>query len=160
MTKVLYLDYDGVLHDDAVYWHPKHGIYLKTPGRTLFEWMYILENLLSPHPDVGIVLSTSWVRAKSFEYAKSQLSAPLREKVIGATFHRREMHKIEFDLTARGVQIWNDVQRRNPTSWFAIDNDNERWPAHCRDKLVLTQDRLGLSEVKVQNEVMAMLNLL
>lgn len=160
MTKVIYLDFDGVLHDDAVFWHPKRGIYLRTPDRLLFEWMHILEDLLTPHPDIKIVLSTSWVRAKSYEYAKSQLSSILREKTIGATFHRREMQKIEFDLTPRGLQIWNDVQRRNPTSWIAIDNDDERWPAHCRDKLILTQDRLGLSETKVQNHIADALKLM
>ena len=49
MTKVLYLDYDGVLHDDAVYWHPKHGIYMGTQNRVLFEWTSILEELLAPY---------------------------------------------------------------------------------------------------------------
>jgi len=63
------------------------------------------------------------------------------------------MQKIEFDFTSRGLQIWNDVRRRKPISWIAIDNDEEGWPAHCRDNLVLTQDRLGLSETKVQNQI-------
>ena len=46
MTKWMYLDFDGVVHDDAVYCHPKRGIYVSTPGRTLFEWSYILEELV------------------------------------------------------------------------------------------------------------------
>lgn len=59
MTKIIYLDYDGVLHDEQVFFHPKRGIYMKTPDRILFEWMSILDELLRPHPDVKIVLSTS-----------------------------------------------------------------------------------------------------
>lgn len=153
ISKIVYLDFDGVLHDDAVYWHPKKGIYLATPGRKLFEWMHILENLMKPYPDIKIVLSTSWVRARSYEYAKLQLSQNLREKVIGATFHNREMQKIEFDLTSRGAQVWNDVLRRKPSDWIAIDNDENGWPSHCRSKLILTHDRLGLSDPKIQIEV-------
>lgn len=158
MTKIVYLDFDGVLHDDAVYWHPKRGIYLATPERLLFEWSHILVDLLSPYPDFRIILSTSWVRAKSYEYAKAQLPHPIRERTIGATFHHRDMHKIEFDLAPRGVQIWNDVLRRNPTAWIAIDNDPKGWPPHCRDRLILTQDRLGLSEEKVQTQIASALS--
>jgi hypothetical protein len=157
LEKILYLDYDGVMHDDAVYWHPTRGIYLDTPGRILFEWMPILEDLLAPHTDVSIVLSTSWVRAKSFEFAKNKLSTSLQEKVIGATFHNRLMQKFDFDNQSRGYQIWNDVLRRKPAAWFAIDNDDAQWPEHCRDRLVLTDDRLGLSDVRVQDAIRDML---
>lgn len=153
INKFIYLDFDGVLHDDAVYWHPKHGIYMGTPNRVLFEWTSILEELLAPYPDVGVVLSTSWVRVKSFEFAKSRLPAALQRRVVGATFHNREMQKMEFDLMSRWSQIWRDVQRRNPENWFAIDNDSEGWPPANLDRLVLTNDRLGLSEVSVQTRI-------
>jgi hypothetical protein len=63
---VLYLDFDGVLHDGEVYVRRGVGPCVATPGRVLFEWMPILEELLAPHPDVAVVLSTSWVRVYSF----------------------------------------------------------------------------------------------
>jgi hypothetical protein len=157
MNRILYLDFDGVMHDDSVFWSPKRGIYLDTPNRVLFEWMPILEELLAPYTDVSIVLSTSWVRVKSFEFAKNKLSTSLQERVIGATFHNRLMQKFDFDNQSRGYQIWNDVIRRKPTAWFAIDNDDKQWPEHCRDRLVLTDDSLGLSDVRVQEAVRKML---
>lgn len=150
---VCYCDFDGCLHDDAVFWHPRRGIYIGTPGRTLFEWMPILEDLLAPHPRVSLVLSTSWVRMRDFQFAKRKLSPSLQERVIGATFHNRAMRKDEFDNMTRGKQILADVERRSPKNWFAIDNDNSGWPAHLKDHLVLTQDHLGLSEPRVQDEV-------
>jgi len=153
---VCYLDFDGVIHDDAVYWHPKRGIYLDTPGRTLFEWMPILEELLAPHPDVKIVLSTSWVRVRSFGFAKGKLSPALQARTIGATFHNELMQKAEYDLLSRGYQVLADVTRRKPTSWFAIDND-DRGPQEYRDRLVKTEDRLGLSDPAVQEAIRAML---
>lgn len=147
---ILYLDFDGVLHDDDVVWSRKRGIHMRTPSRFLFEWMPILEFLLQSYPEVKIVLSTSWVRVKSFDLAKKQLSPSLQSRVIGATFHRREMSKFKFDNQSRGAQIFSDVQRRCPATWFAIDNDDYEWPDHCRHQLIKTDDRSGLSDPRVQ----------
>lgn len=156
--RICYCDYDGVTHDDAVYWSPGEGVHLRTTGRTLFEWLPILEELLAPHPDVKIVLSTSWVRVKSFEFAKQQLSSSLQSRVIGATFNNRETQNLDFDIMSRGMQICADVGRRMPAHWFAIDNDDRGWPAWCRDHLVKTEDRLGLSSPGVQNAIRRVLS--
>jgi len=158
--QVCYLDFDGVLHDDAAYWSPERGMHMKTPGRILFEWMPILDALLAPHPDVKIVLSTLWVCARSFEFAYRYLSPTLKARVIGATFHIRHTRRDEFQLNSRGYQVWNDVVRRRPSSWFAIDNDDTGWPASCRDRLVKTEDALGLSDPRVQDAVRQMLVIL
>lgn len=157
MTRVLYLDFDGVLHDEQVYFHPRCGIYIETPDRTLFEWMAILEELLAPHPDVRIVLSTSWVRVKSFDFARKQLSPTLQERIIGATFHRRHMRKESFALLPRGEQIAQDVFRRAPQSWFAIDDDAMYWPEWCRDNLIKTDGAHGISDPAVQDAIRVML---
>ncbi len=78
VDKILYLDFDGVLHDDWVLVHRERGFFMATEGRTLFEWAPILEQLLKPHPDVAIVLSTSWVKVKGYPHAKAQLSHALQ----------------------------------------------------------------------------------
>jgi hypothetical protein len=73
--RFIFLDYDGVLHHEAVYVHPTKGIYIREQGFTLFEWMPILDELLEAHPDVGIILSTSWAQVKSFSYVERALRA-------------------------------------------------------------------------------------
>lgn len=155
--KICYLDFDGVLHDEEVYYHPRRGIYMRTPGRILFEWAPILETLLQPFPEVKIVLSTSWVHARRFAYAKSQLSAALQTRVVGATFHSREMRRGEFIQLPRGVQIARDVYRRRPQAWFAIDDDDVGWPEGYRNRLVKTTGTCGLSDAQAQLAVQAML---
>jgi hypothetical protein len=154
---LVYLDFDGVCHHDSVYWSKREGIHIRAPGRVLFEWAPILVELLAPYPDVKIILSTSWVRVRDFNFAKSKLPPALRSMVIGATYHAREMQKFEFDNMSRGAQIYADVQRRNPANWLAIDNDDKFWPAHCRDHLIKTQDELGLSDTRVQTSIRARL---
>lgn len=146
---VLYLDFDGVLHHEEVWRHPKRGIYIPqhvAPGRTLFEWSFYLEQALAPFPSVRIVLSTSWVCERSFNFARKQLTPVLQQRVVGATFHRRLHIKRDFADMSRGMQIWSDVVRRCPSGWVALDDDTFGWPAWCRDKLVQCYGPAGLSD--------------
>lgn len=140
---VLYLDFDGVLHHEDVWWHPRRGPFIKTPGNQLFEHIHMLESTLQPYPCVRIVLSTSWVRARKYSRALERLSTPLQQRVIGATF-RSSMNAENFQLLPRGVQIHNDAHRRAPRDWIALDDDAEGWPPHLLHKLVRTDGALGL----------------
>ena len=151
--KILYLDYNGVLHDGMVIRNRKRGMYITTPERSFFEWMPILEELLAPYPDVKIVLSTSWVRALGFDATRQELSESLRARVVGSTFHHPKLLQSEFDLMPRGMQIWNDVTLRKPDSWFAIDDDTFGWPAAHRDRLIETKGNVGLSDPATKDAV-------
>lgn len=142
---VLYLDYDGVLHHENVLRHPRRGIYLGAPPEfTLFQHAALLETLLQPYPAVRIVLSTSWVRVLGYSYSVKRLPPGLRERVIGATYHSR-MNEQRFTQLPRGVQVLDDVQRRRPSGWLALDDDGAGWPESHQHCLVLTDERLGLS---------------
>ncbi|MDI4635944.1 hypothetical protein J7U46_23020 [Pelomonas sp. V22] len=141
---VLYLDFDGVVHHEAVYQN-RRGIYVdqaKAPGRTLFEWADILVQLLQPYPEVRLVLSSSWCRRPGYSRAIKRLPAELQVRFIGGTFHRRTNGanpgaELEFASLPRGVQIANDVARRRPRDWLALDDDDRGWPAEHRGRLIL-----------------------
>ena len=150
---ICYLDYEAVLHDGNVLRNRTRGMSIVTPGRTFFEWMPLLEELLAPYPALQIVLSTTWVREVGFDKARQELSAPLRERVIGATFLHPNMHRGEFDAMPRGMQILGDVSRRNPSAWFALDDDDFGWPARQRAHLIQTTDARGLSDPAVRQQV-------
>lgn len=150
---ILYLDYNGVLHDSQVMRNRKRGLYLAKPDKQFFEWMPILETLLAPIDDLKIVLSTSWVRAVDFDTAKYELSPALRERVIGSTFHHPGLSQSVFDMMPRGQQIVEDMQRRQPTTWFAIDDDAFGWPVAYRDHLIPTRGAFGLSDSDVQDAI-------
>jgi hypothetical protein len=150
---ICYLDYDAVLHDGNVLRNRIKGMHIKTPGRTFFEWMPLLEELLAPYPDLNIVLSTTWVRELGFNEAKHELSPSLKDRVIGATFLHPNIVKAEFDTLSRGMQILNDVQRRKPSHWFALDDDAFGWPARYKENLIQTDAQAGLSDPAVQQRV-------
>lgn len=154
---VLYLDFDGPLHPNEVY-QTKKGIVLRAPGHELFENVPILERILVQYPTVRIVLSTSWVVAKGFQFARSQLSPMLQERVLGATFHRRYMRKGEFLNMSRGMQVYSDAMRRNTGGWVALDDDDDGWPRACLDHLVCCDETAGLAGEQTQRELVAQLD--
>jgi len=151
---LLYLDFDGVLHHEAVYQHPTKGPYIKTdaPGHQLFQHVPILEELLAPYPDVQIVLSTSWAVSPGFAKAAKKLPMELRQRCIGSTYHSA-MDKFLFREAPRGMQVWADVLRRQPRAWLALDDDWLHWPKWALDNFVQTHPILGISAPEVRSEI-------
>lgn len=162
---VLYLDLDGVVHHEAVLWHPRCGIYMSPYQATehfLFEWLPHLLEELAPYPHVSLVLSSTWCIRPG--YAKTLLRLPeqLRGRFIGGTFHKR-VHGADpwllasFRSSSRGEQILADVTRRKPKQWLALDDDIEDWPTTILDRLVACDGRKGLSEPQTRQALRSML---
>jgi hypothetical protein len=136
------------LHADDVY-RTKKGIALKSGG-ALFEHAHVLAAAIAPHPEVKIVLSTSWVRELGFSRAKKYLPEVLQVRVSGSTYHSGyeadEFIGTSWNSLTRYEQIARHVARHNLTNWLALDNDNEDWPESQAYHLVHTNDWLGLGE--------------
>ncbi|MDO8455311.1 MAG: HAD domain-containing protein [Burkholderiaceae bacterium] len=155
--RVLYLDFDGVLHHENCFYRPRRGPYLiAPPGHTVFQHLKLLESLLEPYPDVRIVLSTSWVRQYGFRRTAKFLGPTLQARAIGATFHTA-MGDDAFGALDRGLQIVRDVVSRKPLDWLAIDDDAQGWPAWCLDKLVHTDGEMGIGEPRVMTQIQSKL---
>ena len=154
--KILFLDFDGVLHPDSVYLEHRRPV-LHAEG-TLFMWTPYLIQALARYPDVKIVLSTSWVRARGFSRARDVLPEALRQKIVGATWHsqmaRSEIGTIPlattwWDKATRYQQIARYVARAKVENWVAIDDDNEGWADRHADRLIWTDPDRGVSDPHV-----------
>jgi hypothetical protein len=151
---VLYLDFDGVLHHENCLWHPKRGAYLDAPERySLFQHSPLLEQMLTPYPDMRIVLSTSWVLRYGCSVTAERLPPALRDRVIGGTFHSRHMSADDFRWMPRGQQVFEDVLRRRPREWLALDDNSEGWPVNHAHRHVLTDAYEGISAPEVRAEI-------
>jgi hypothetical protein len=151
VTKLCYLDFDGSVHSSEVYVSRDFGIQMREKGRVLFEWAPMLDELLAPHPDVSIVLSTSWVAEFGFEFARKALPTNLERRVIGSTYTPENLRY--FDAWTRGRQVTSDVQIRRPDAWFAIDDDLSGWPDFARGRLIQTEGATGISPPEVQDAI-------
>lgn len=159
---VLYLDYDGVLHPDAVYLLRGHGVHLsqrEAPGRLLFDAAIYLTTALVPYPKTRIVLSTTWVRRLGFDKARSFLPTELSSRVIGATYHsgQRLLDRDAWAESMRGQEVAEDVARRMPRAWVALDDTDEGWHESHRDHLVLCNPTRGLEEPSARERLTATL---
>ena len=155
---VVYLDYDGVLHSDEVYWYRKRGIVLRA-DHGLFAAAGILESILALYPAVQVILATTWVRVLSYHTAAKRLPPGLQTRLRGATWHSSIDAEWCNTLT-RYEQIANHARRHAIKTWLAVDNDAEGWPLDEADRLVRTLDRHGLLEPAAQYELTRKLALL
>lgn len=150
---LLFLDFDGVLHPNEVYLTRGRQIELRAEGHRLFEHADLLGQLLDPHPQVKIVLSTSWVFGlRSFDSVRERLPEVLQNRVVGATWHSR-MNRYQWLAMTRYEQIMSHLDRRPQLDWIAIDDNDEGWPADMRHHLVKTDEWLGLSDPATQREL-------
>ncbi|GAB3647838.1 HAD domain-containing protein [Ramlibacter alkalitolerans] len=157
---LLYLDFDGVLTHENVLWHPRRGAYLQAPERyRLFQHAPLLDAMLQPYPNIKVVLSTSWVHQYGCTGAAKRLPPGLRVRVIGATFHSR-MPLQGFALLPRGEQVTEDVLRRRPGAWLALDDDPLGWPTWAQPHFLQTDPYEGISPPHLQDELRERLALL
>jgi len=149
----LYLDFDGVVHPEAVYWSPRRGAYIhdSIQGHVLFEHSGLLASLLAPYAHVDLVLSTSWAQEYGCAKAASRLPPSLRQRVVGATYHS-DMPLDLFRNAPRGRQVLADVVRRKPPTWLAIDDTDEGWD-DARGNVVISDPVHGISAPAVQDEL-------
>jgi hypothetical protein len=157
----LYVDIDGVLHHQEVLWSARKGIYMcprLAPGRSLFEWTHYLIEALDPYPNAQLVLSSSWCRKPGYGETMKRLPATLQARFIGGTFHRRVHGADAWSLSqflalSRGQQVLQDVRRRAPGEWLALDDNDEAWlPEHLHN-LVKCDGDTGLSSPSVRVEL-------
>lgn len=161
---ILFLDFDGVLHPDAVFKPARKPIELRAPGQLMMH-AEILEEIIKPF-DVQVVLSTNWVRSLGYKKTLQKMPPALAERVIGATWHSGMVDQTvypyasgsyandPFNFLTRFEQINQHVIRNGVDKWVAIDDLNsgtEVWPEDFAHRLVQTDAEKGLScEVKQQ----------
>lgn len=111
-------------------------------------WAPILEGILQDHPDVKIVLSTSWARDASVRYAGAKAALPpgLQARVVGAVLLHR------FSDTRYGF-IAEFAKRHSVNEWIAIDDDTDWWPKSANNRLVRTSHHGGLGDPAAQHDL-------
>lgn len=146
MNRILFLDFDGVLHNADVYLVGKHPI-LRAEGK-LIQHAGLLVDALAGRDDIRIVLSTNWVPWLGFDRTKEFLPIEIRQRVIGATWHSKgDLPRRDWIALTRFYQISTYVERHHLHDWIAVDDDAEAWPQRFRNHLVhCHNDRKGISD--------------
>jgi len=146
-----------------VYYQNSTGV-IKTELQlyALFEFEPLLAALLAAHPDVKIVLSTSWVHQApdGLRLAMDQLSSGLRARVIGSTFHSSGLPADVFAKIQRGEQVMQYVRKHNIGSdrWLALDDRRDGFDA-VQENLLQTYPYAGIADPGVLRQLLSQLDL-
>lgn len=160
-ARLIFLDFDGVLHPDCVYRNHMTGepeMQSPVPEEKLFMYSGYLVDVLKPFPEIEIILSTSWVPAYGFERTKSSLPEELSCRVIGSTFCHSTLSRDDFHKTLRSDQVFNEARRRNLSThdWVVIDDDSRRWREH--ESNLIECGHHGLSDGRVRERLIVRLS--
>jgi hypothetical protein len=131
MRKILFLDFDGVLHPD---------------GAGLFSKLGLFEEYLSKMPEAEIVISSSWRETNSLEDLKANFSASLHGRIIGITPRLDDGY--DSGGRQREIEAFLKIARLNSSnsSWVALDDTRLFFEDDCAF-LVLTDPNQGFREI-------------
>ena len=130
MRKIIFLDFDGVLHPDGI---------------AKFSQLPILERFLSALPEAEIVISSTWREDHTLEELRGFFSPDLQSRIIGVTPSLEDGYEtggrqkeIESYLSAENLSNKN-------SSWVALDDIDMFFEDSCHN-LVLTDSSKGFTE--------------
>jgi hypothetical protein len=136
-TKILFLDFDGVLH-------PKGA----NAAHDHFSKKHLLEELLL-EPElsgVQVVISSTWREAYSLDRLRLFFSPRMQTRIVDRTPVLDDLDG-EF-LRYREVRGWLN---RHPltNAWFALDDDREGFPPSQSRNVVFTNPSFGVTESQI-----------
>ena len=131
--KVLFLDFDGVLHPT-------------THGSALLSQLPLLESALEGR-DYTMVISSSWRFHLEMEDLKKHFSSAVQNKIIGIT------GEAYIGAYARFHEINAYAMQHGIANWRALDDSYWEFPQDC-SQLIRCNPNSGLTqrEVKVLSE--------
>jgi hypothetical protein len=130
MNKLLFLDFDGVLH-------PTHFA-----GEDPFNRVHLLEESLAGS-DLEIVISSSWRFTHSIEKLRKLLPGSISNLVIGVT------GAPVIGKYPRYQEIQTFLQSHGHGNWRALDDSYWEFPTPCPE-LIRCNPNTGISEKQIQ----------
>lgn len=135
--RVLFLDIDGCVHSGEDADEPTE----------YWVWLPLLVDLLEPHPDVVIVVHSSWRFERTLDELRGLLGA-LGPRVIDATPRAPRWESI---------QRWLAESGRAVSSWRVLDDTPAQFPSPMPPQLIVCDPARGVSDPKVQAALRAWL---
>lgn len=134
--RIISLDFDGVLHPT--------GEGTQRVSVTHFGWLPHLERLLGPHPEVMLLVHSTWRHQHDFEELRMLLGDALGPRVVAAAPAGNDRWP--------AIQAWVAEQPRAP-DLLIVDDAHEEFPATLPFTLVVCDPSTGLSSPQVRDSI-------
>jgi hypothetical protein len=129
MLQVVFLDFDGVLHRNTT------GTFRKLPQFCQF---------LRTHPDVRVVISSTWRLLHPLEELREFFETDVRHQIIDVTPDLTVMEGFIAVRTTRCEEIAAWLKAHPEVRYWAILDDEEKLFQKFLERLVLTDSSEGL----------------
>lgn len=134
---VLFIDMDGVLHP-AICYEPTQ-LLCRRP---------MLEEVLRKHPDVDVVISSTWRNERTLADLRALFSPDIASRIVGITPRWQDFqNEASFGTYVRQAEIehWMRLASRAWEGWLAVDDQVHLFQPFCKN-LVRTDPDTGLTE--------------
>jgi hypothetical protein len=140
--RVLFLEFDGVLHPESAVsrFIPVAPLPREIARAWLFRWAWILDELLEGHPEVSIVVHSKWRQLLADEELQSCMG-PLARRFAGST-----------PRMAKWNSILEVVEGNRLQDFRILDAHPEAFPSGL-GKLIACDTEIGLRAYGVQKQI-------
>ena len=140
----LFVDFDGVLHPFGIEALDENFELIANP--TLFCWRPVLEELLAPHPEVRIIVSSDWRRLFTDSVLVTLLGRDLGQRFFGVVNRYNE---------SRAAEILAEVTQRRLRRWLAIDDHQTVFEARRAgdERFIPCDPALGITGTTAKSEL-------
>lgn len=128
---ILFLDFDGVLHP----MNRSNGV---------LSQLKVFEEFIRNHPNIDIVISSSWRTDHSLEKLKSFFSEDVSKRIIGITPNRYDGFHTERYQREKEIEDWLREEGREYESRIILDDCDWMFSPHCRG-LFLIDPEIGFT---------------
>ncbi|MDR6385065.1 HAD domain-containing protein [Paraburkholderia caribensis] len=153
----IYLNFDGVLHPDQVFYEDGCIPSLLAPGHNAFEYAELLAMTLEGYEDVVIILNTWWTFYLGLDACKDLLPTALAARIGGSTIQYLEAYD---SMPARLKEAECHIARRRSRPWVILDHTNARYRRDFLPHLLLFDPSQGLGNRSAQRSIERRLRLL
>ena len=147
----LYLNFGGVLNCGHGLLDENGNITLDS-GRPLLEYAPYLADVLTPFPQVQIILTTSWLQSLGAGKTIALLPDQLRRRVVGTTLGTPPRLSEISNGSAKAMTVIRHAVKHGLTTWLALDDEAWGMPSDFEQHFLHTdpETALGAPEARKQ----------
>jgi hypothetical protein len=139
---VLFLNFDGVLHPNAVKFDQSNTPALDAPGHRLFENSTALAQIAADFIDLRLILNTWWTYRIGLDACIHLLPNVLASRVTGSVVpHAKMCAKLP-----HRISLANEAATNSKDLVLILDHADARYPKHLLPTTFLLEPQVGLAD--------------
>ncbi|MGF6837747.1 hypothetical protein QF001_001614 [Paraburkholderia youngii] len=141
---VLFLNFDGVLHPNAVQFDQKDTPILDAPGHHLFESSKALAEVAADFTNLRLILNTWWTYTVGLDGCLSFLPKSLSSRVDGSILP----HASLCSTLPHRISLATDAADNSEVPVVILDHADARYPKHLLPATLLLEPQVGLADLQ------------